>query len=222
MIHLVIVSDIRIYREGLEDVVSSKSEVKVVGTASSIEHAIRVIHDITPDVALIDMTMISSFDAIDHITSSCPGTSIIALAVSEDEDSILACAKAGITGYVSREASIEQLINTVCAAVEGELYCSRRITAILLNKLKSLSNANDISPKKSSLQPDYVKISLLTQREKQIAALLSEGFSNKKIAQQLTIEVSTVKNHVHNMFAKIGVHSRLQAVQVLQHQITTD
>lgn len=222
MIRLVIVSDIRLYREGLEDIINRKNEVSVVGTACDIEHAVQAIHAATPDVVLIDMSMLASCEVISHITSTYPSTRIIALAVTEDEDSVLACAKAGVAGYVSREASIEQLINTVCAAVEGELHCPRRIASILFHKLQSLPKVTEAPSDTTSLQPDYSKIALLTQREKQIAALLSDGFSNKRIAHHLMIEVSTVKNHVHNILSKVGVHSRLQAVQLLQHQTFSD
>jgi len=221
MIRLVIVSDIRLYREGLADIIGRSSEVSVVGTAGDVEHAILTIQDSTPDVVLIDMTMVASCEAIRDIALSCPSTKIIALAVAENEDSILACAKVGIAGYVSRGASIDQLLSTVCAAMEGELHCPRHIAAILFNTMKSLPK-EEASSSSTLLQPEYSKITLLTRRERQIAALLSDGFSNKQIARDLIIEVSTVKNHVHNILTKIGVHSRLQAVQLLQHKTMPD
>lgn len=222
MIRLVIVSDVRIYREGLSDIIDRHNEVSVVGTAHNDEHAVQVIHDCAPDVVLIDMTMIASREVISHITTSCLNTSMVALAITEDEESILACAKAGIAGYVSRDASITQLINTVCAAVEGELHCPSNIASILFNNIRYADETDSKKSENRPLYKDVSKLTLLTRREKQIALLLSDGFTNKQIAHKLIIEVSTVKNHVHNILTKIGVHSRFQAAQLFQHQFMSD
>lgn len=224
MINLLIVSDIRFYREGLEENLERHGSIKVVGTTCDIEHTISEISSNAPDVVLIDMTLISSNEIVERLTSSCPGVKFIALAVTEDEDTILACAKAGVLGYVTREASIDQLINTVCGVVKGEIYCPRHIAASLFHKLKSISKASRESENTIEKQPsNQLKVSL-TKREKQIAEFLLEGLSNKQIAQNLTIEVSTVKNHVHNILSKIGVHSRAQAVTILHRfvQIKSD
>ena len=175
MIRLVIVSDIKLYREGLDEILDRKDSVRVVGTAYNVKKAIVKIQNSSPDVVLIDMTMIACSEIVGQIASSCPNTKIIALAVTEDEDIILACAKAGISGYVSREASIEQLVNTICGVIEGELYCPRRIAASLFHKLETIQRVSDTSVNVTPLQPEDSKISLLTQREKQIAKQLTNG-----------------------------------------------
>lgn len=217
MIRVVIVSDIKFYREGLDLILGREELISVVGTAHNVEHAVATIHKCSPDVVLIDMTILTCSEAVGYVASSCPGTKIIVLAVTEDEDTILACAKAGIAGYVSREASIEQLVNTVCGVVEGELYCPRKIAASLFNKVRHLSTSIDIDLMLPNENTDVTKLTSLTSRERQVASLVSEGLSNKEIARKLVIEVSTVKNHVHNILAKMGFHNRIQVTYALPH-----
>ena len=224
MIRVVIISDVRLYREGLKEILNNENSVNIVGMAYDFEEAVSEITRCAPDVVLVDMTMLASNAMVSHIMSSCPQSRVVALAVSEDEESIMACAKAGIMGYVSREASLEQLLKALCGVVKGELYCPRRIAANLINKFKSLPQAETpkSSPQTSQPQLSQSKMALLTQRERQIAALLSDGLSNKQIARNLTIEVSTVKNHVHNILTKMGVTSRIQVVTLLQCSLSSE
>lgn len=218
MISLVMVSDIRLYREALGELLDDNNQIHVIGTAIDTESALQLIQQCTPEIVLLDMTMLESCNLIQQINPVSPNTKIVALAMAEDEDSILTCAKAGITGYVSRDASLEQLICTVQGVANGELYCPRKITASLFHKLKSLSDSVEVEAKTATEQPVESKISLLTQRERQIIQLITEGLSNKQIARQLMIEVSTVKNHVHNILSKMDVHSRMQLINIIQQQ----
>ncbi len=222
MISLVIVSDIRLYREGLEEILEREDILHVKGTAGNVEQAIGEIRKNSPDVVLIDMTMINSNKVVEYIASVYRHMKIIALAVTEDEDVIFSCAKAGIAGYLTRESSIKQLIDTICGVFEGELYCPRRIAARLLKKLKILSHHVETSDCEVIESPANSKNVVLTKREKQIASLLSKGLSNKEIARKLTIEVSTVKNHIHNILTKMDVHNRIQAVRQLQYDTIFD
>jgi len=217
MVSVTIVSDIRLFREGLAEIMSRKGSVFVVSTAQSEKQAIAEICNNSPDVVLVDMTMIESNEIIGNITVACPDARIVALSVGEDEKCILACAKAGVVGYVSRDTSIDQLLDAIYGVVEGELYCPRRIAASLIYNLKS-TPTNDVQ---HAVKIDGIlesQIAQLTLREKQIVELLSYGFSNKKIARELMIEVSTVKNHVHHILAKLGVTSRVQVVSMLKQQ----
>lgn len=218
MIRLVIVSDIRLYCEGLAEILGQKKTVRVVSTASNVNEAIREIEQHSPDVVLLDMTMKASCQAIRYVIASCPVAKVVALAVPEDENNILACAEAGITGYVAREASLNELLNAVQGAVKGELYCPPRIAASLMSKIKILTGSIRASSEEAYQKPADSILSTLTQRERQIAKLISDGLSNKQIAHHLTIEVSTVKNHVHNILVKMGVESRMQAASLFQRQ----
>lgn len=221
MIRLIIISDIRFYREGLAKVLEMQGTVNVVATADNSRQAVEQIIKYSPDVVLLDMIMVSSCETVSNIMSACPDVKIVALAVNDHEDSILTCARAGIAGYLSRGASIEQVYDALNDVVEGKFYCPSEIAESLIHKFKSHEAINDtelVYRDKAALKKEIP----LTQREKQIASLLSNGLSNKQIARNLTIEVSTVKNHVHNILSKMGAHSRIQAVNILQHQFPID
>lgn len=214
-IRVFIVSDIRLYRGGLEEILDSNEFLCVVGAASEVEPAITEINRTSPDIVILDMTMIASCEVVGHIRASCPRQKIVALAVADDEQIILACAKAGISGYVSRDATIQQLINTIRGVSNGELYCPRKIAASLIHKLSSTTDKINEPTKKFDHRRHNSKMSLLTSREQQIASLIFEGFSNKQIANNLSIEISTVKNHVHKIITKFGVCSRTQVAKAL-------
>lgn len=214
MIHLLIVSDIRFYRDGLAEILDSKARVSVVGTTSNLAQTVEMIFHKNPDVVLVDLTMIDSMQVVTETMRLCPDSKIIVLAVPEDGNNIFTCAEAGIAGYVAREASLEDLLNAVHGAINGELYCPPKIAAKLMGKIKSIKNSQKY-PENNEVSSKSL-LSSLTQREKQIAKLVSGGCSNKQIATKLNIEVSTVKNHVHNILVKMGVDSRMQAASIYQ------
>ena len=113
MIKVLVISDIKIYCEGLSQILSNTSPIKVVGAENSIDGAIRKIDDDLPDVILLDMTMSGSSGIAQRVMNICPQAKIVALAIPEDENDIIECAEAGIAGYVAREASLDELIKTV-------------------------------------------------------------------------------------------------------------
>jgi len=146
-----------------------------------------------------------------------PHIKIIALAVPEDEQDIIECAESGISGFVAREASIDELIRTVISTEEGGFCCPPKIAAFLFNKIQYLACSAKGNYLSNSSQKNDISFANLTHREKQILNLMADGLSNKQIATALVIEVSTVKNHVHNVLVKLGVHSRVRAVNMLQN-----
>ena len=141
----------------------------------------------------------------------------MALAVPEDEENIMECAEAGIAGYVAREASLDELIETVIGTQKGEFRCPQKIAACIYKAITRISH-----DAKDQCLPPIVHhnrenlATVLTKREQQIYSLMADGQSNKQISHNLIIEVSTVKNHVHNILVKLDVKSRVQAVTLLQ------
>lgn len=226
MIDVVITSDIRIYCEGLGQILARTHNINVVGVASNVDAAIASISDQSPKVLLLDMTMSGSCSLAEHISRFNPDIKIVALAVSYDEGNIMQCAEAGITCYVPREATVKELVEAMMEAVKGECYCPPKIAAFLLKKMQHLTHSakskylpsaiGDLQSQSNSSSQRPVH---LTRREQQIAGLLAEGLSNKQIARDLSIEVSTVKNHVHNVLLKLDVKNRSQAVFCLQDKL---
>lgn len=218
MINIIVISDIKIYCEGLSRILSAIDSVRVVGSVNNREAALTLINTDPPHVVLLDMTMAASCMLAQDIAAIRADIKIVALAVAYDESNILQCAEAGITGYVPREASIDELIDAVIGAAKGECYCPPKIAACILKKLQHLALSarrkylTSVSDRPRSADVGQPPGSSLTCRERQIASLLSDGLSNKQIASDLCIEVSTVKNHVHNLLVKLEVKSRVQVV----------
>jgi DNA-binding NarL/FixJ family response regulator len=202
VIRVFIVARVRLYREGLAAMLPRRDGVTLVGTAESWAACADELRALKPDVVLVDMAVADGANAIREIVTGADGVKVVALAVSESERDVIAYAEAGVSGYVTREESLDDLVAAVESAARGQVTCSPRVAAALLRRVTALSNP---SPSESD--------SRLTRREAEIAALLDEGLSNKEIAQRLCIELATVKNHVHSILEKLDVHSRFEVAQ---------
>jgi len=178
-----------------------EEELSIVGAAADLEEALTCVRDLRPDLALIDLAMPESLAAVRAIRVLSTEARVVALAVPEIEEEVLACAEAGVAGYVPREAGVADLISTIQTVGRGELLCSPRMAAAFRERLTSLAASQASSGSERRL----------TGREIEILGLLERGLSNKDLARQLGIEVATVKNHVHNILEKLRVHRRGQA-----------
>ncbi len=218
MIKIIIFSDIRIYCEGLCKILSCIDQLMVVSSERHFQDAIDKIKLSAADVVLLDMTMSGSCQMAQQILQHCPHTQIVALAAPENEKKAINCAEVGIKGYVAREASLDVLIETVKCVIKGEVYYPPRIATYIFNQFRQ--SKNPTNPVELSELGAVVKPSLssLTGRERQIVTLVAEGQSNKQISRHLCIEVSTVKNHVHNILVKLKVKSRVQIAALIQRK----
>jgi two-component system nitrate/nitrite response regulator NarL len=198
VIRVFIVARIRLYREGLAAMLPRRDDIAVVGTAESWEAGADDVRRLRPDIVLLDMAVADGSNAIREIVAGTDGVKVVALAVPESEREVIAYAEAGVSGYVTREQSLADLVAAVESAARGQVACSPRVAAALLQRVTALSN------------PSPAGDSRLTRRESEIATLLDEGLSNKEIAQRLCIERATVKNHVHNILEKLEVRSRFE------------
>ncbi len=219
MISVIIFSDIRIYCEGLSDVLSNIESIEVVGSESHFRDAIDKIVLVNPNVILLDMTMEGSCQIAQKIIQSSPQTRIVALAAPVDKEKVLRCAEIGISGYVAREASLNELIEALKAAAKGEYCYPPKFATHIFNQFREVSKSSQQHHQSSgSTEIEDLAIDL-TGREKQITRLLSEGLSNKQIARLLSIEVSTVKNHVHNILVKLHVKNRAQVASIFYNRV---
>jgi len=216
MIRLIIFSDIRIYCDGLSRILSNQDPIEVVDAHNSLDDAVLKVEHSMPQIILLDMNMQNSCGFARQVRQLFPELKIVAIAVPENEQNIIECAEAGISGYVAREATLSELIDTVISADKGEFCCPPQIAAAVFNKVQNMSRkaADNYLPIPDSRSG--TALHELTRRERQILGLMSDGLSNKEIARALAIEVSTVKNHVHNILVKLEVHSRTQAVALFQ------
>jgi two-component system, NarL family, nitrate/nitrite response regulator NarL len=198
---LVVAAEVRLYREGLTEILSRRPEAEVVGTAATGEEALAEIGSTKPDLLLLDLSMPGAARVRDEARALVPETRLVALAVDESEATVLACAEAGMAGYVDCRASVDDLIGILHCVLRGELPCPPRIAGYLFRRVGALSQAAPAPPPPPAAD-------LLTRRERQVLGLIDQGFSNKEIARRLHIGVSTVKNHVHNLLTKLGAQRR--------------
>jgi DNA-binding NarL/FixJ family response regulator len=198
-IRVLLITANRLYREGLARLLSDRDVALVVETAvPDVALVSRAAAD-APDVVLIDATLIHESDLARQLVAEIPTIRLIALGVAEDERDLLACAVVGVSGFVSLDASVDDLISAIDGARHGELRCSPRTAALVFGQLQSAV--------RRPVLPDVH----LTYRQEEILRLISEGLSNKQIASRLSIEISTVKNHVHNLLERLHVQHRWQA-----------
>jgi DNA-binding NarL/FixJ family response regulator len=203
---IIIVSDTRLYREGLALSLERVERVALVGVADSVASALTYIEDKNPDVALLDFAMPDALALPHAIAAAQIPVKVVAFSVAETEDEICECAEAGIAGYVGRNGSKEDLIAAVENALRDEVPCSPRVAASLFRRLAAHVQTTRQRPRETAL----------TSREQDIIALIDRGLSNKEIARQLKISLPTVKNHVHNILEKLQVRRRGAAAAVLR------
>jgi DNA-binding NarL/FixJ family response regulator len=208
MTSVIVASEVRLYREGLLELLHRDGRLRVVGLATSALGTVTEATKVAPHAVLMDMALTDVVPALRRIRQHLPEAKTIALNLTEAEDEVLKWAEAGIDGFVSRDASIEELVQAVVSAVREELQCTPRIAAALLHRVGALASI----PPEGGRDPSVP----LTPRERQVALLLDEGLSNKAIARRLSIQAATVKNHVHNILEKLHARTRLEAAARLR------
>jgi DNA-binding NarL/FixJ family response regulator len=211
VVRLLVVAEVRLYRDGLRAALGARPQFDVVGTASTTSEALQLIADVSPSVVIVDMTSRASLSLSQAIRQKAPSIHVIAFGVEETEGDVLACAAAGLSGYVPAEASIDELVERIQCVMRGELMCTPRIAAALFRTVQNRDTASTNSP----------DVLLLTSRERDVLRLVNIGLSNKEIAVRLSIEVSTVKNHVHHVLEKLQVTSRAQAIAKMDASAST-
>lgn len=201
---ILVVDDCTLYRENLAAVLAASDAVAPI-VAWDLLSLKATLDEWTPDIVLLSVSTRDSAELLRIVTTSTPDAKVIAVGVSEDDEStIVACAEAGITGYHLRSESLDDLLLLIRKLSRGESVCSPKVSAILLRRLSML--AAERKPGSEEL--------VLTAREIQVLRMLEMGLSNRDIADQLYIALHTVKNHVHSVLGKLGVSTRAQAVAV--------
>lgn len=208
-IRLLLISDVPLYRDAIAWSLAATREIDLAGIAGSAEQALELARHVRPQIALLDMAMPRALDAAREIVRRTQDTRVVALAIPEEDGAVIACAEAGIAGYVPRTASMREAIDRIAAVARGEAHCPPRIVSSLLRRIAGLAAERPYAGNGGAP-------ACLTTREAEILALLKQGMSNKMISRRLGIELATVKNHVHSVFGKLGLRRRAE-VAVLVH-----
>lgn len=205
-VRVAILSVVRLYAEGLAEYLRSRGDVSVVGIARNFDEIKKLVEAAPVDLILCDTSEKDTAIEVRRIASRFTNVRIVAVALTETETEIISWAEAGISAYVPRHATLTQLYTAILAAMRDEVRCSPKITGWLLRELRH-------RPERTQLGEE------LTAREIQTLRLISQGLSNKEIARELGISISTVKNHVHSVLEKLRVQSRSQAAaRVAKHE----
>jgi DNA-binding NarL/FixJ family response regulator len=196
-------SGVRIYREGLQTALEADPRIDRVAAAADSVECEHALASLMPAVLVLDALAENALAVARSLRDTATG--VVALGVAESEPQVLAFAEAGVSAYVTREQPLDGLVTSIVAVARGEARCTPRIAGILLRHVASLAGERE----RREHRPVH-----LTRREAEILSLLGYGMTNKQIARELSIELPTVKNHVHNILEKLDVSSRVQAVAV--------
>lgn len=202
-VKVLVVDDHTLIREGLCKILSTEEAIEVVGEAEDGQQAIEQAVKVKPDVILMDITMpgTNGIEATRTIKSKCPQIGVIALTIHDQEEYLFELIKAGASGYVLKDISSDLLIQTILGVAKGESFIPPSMTTKIFAEFSRLSSR--------SYQDTYPQG--LTKREVDVLRLVAQGESNRAIAKKLFISEKTVKNHLTNIFQKLGVMDRTQA-----------
>jgi DNA-binding NarL/FixJ family response regulator len=204
-IRLVLVDDHHLVREGLRKILELEKEFEIIDEAGDGQGAINIVRVHRPDVVLMDINMpgTNGIEATRVIKRELPQVGVIALTIHEEEEYVLELVRAGVSGYVLKDIAPAKLVETIKTVANGHSIIDPSITNKLFGEISRLGNRN------RRIKEDW---ETLTDREMDVLNLISRGQSNKEIARSLTISEKTVKNHITNIFRKLQVDDRTQAV----------
>ena len=202
--HVLVVSAVALYRDGIADALTRRVRMDWIRTAGSASEALEVAaNDDSASVVVLDMAMDGSAAVARKLAGR---VRVLAIAVPSREDDVITCAETGVAGFLTTEASLDELAAALVSVSRGEALCSPWTAGVLLRRVAALARAR---PRPAGSAP-------LTARELEVVDLLDRGFSNKQIAQRLCIELPTVKNHVHHILDKLGVNRRGEVGAVIR------
>jgi DNA-binding NarL/FixJ family response regulator len=196
MIRVLIADDHAVVRTGLSQVLANVEDIEVIGAVADGKDAVRVACDHEPEVVLMDLSMpkLDGIGATREIVAECPNTYVVVLTAFSEREKILHALDAGAVGYLMKDAEPAELVAGIRAAARGETPLAPKAASALLRAREERKPAAD-----------------LTEREREVLALVAEGLPNKLIARKLGISEKTVKAHLTNVFRQIGVFDRTQA-----------
>ena len=191
--------------ECLAEILDRTPGVHVCGRCTTLAHAITAAGTTRPAIVLMDVAFPGGVETAIALSAAFPKSGIVALALVETEENVLAWAEVGVAGYVPNSASIDDLLLLIKQISRGEQTCSSRVTGRLLRHVAaSASERRALAPTSPAMH--------LTRRESQIFGLVGEGLSNKDIARRLKISLGTTKSHVHNLLSKLSISRRTDAI----------
>jgi len=212
-VRIVIADDHPIVRDGLKKLLQLEDDFEVVGEAGDGREVLEKVQELDPDVLLLDLRMpnldgLSALQALQQINKR---TRVIVLTASEDKNEFVQAMKLGCSGIVLKQTAPDLIVKSIRKVHSGEIWLDSHTTAAVMRQFSSPMESAPLGSRDRDRSP-------LSQREREIVVLVAQGFKNKEMAEKMFISEQTVKNHLHNIFDKLGVSDRLELALYAIHK----
>jgi two-component system nitrate/nitrite response regulator NarL len=211
VVRILVADDHAIFRDGLRKLLEGAEDVQIVGEASNGVEATKMLAKLKPDILLLDLRMPEKdgLGVLEEINFDSIQTRVIVLTAAEDDRDVVRAMRLGARGVVLKQSASDLLLKSIRKVADGEIWLDNRMTAEVIDAFKKSAEAGQRREKP-----------LLSDREKEIVQLVAQGFRNREIGEKLFISEQTVKNHLHNIFDKLGVSDRLElALYAIHHRL---
>src|ERR1700747_3305008 len=210
-IRILVADDHAIFRGGLRKLLEAANDISIVGEASNGLQCIRMLEKLRPDILLLDLRMPEKdgWGVLEEVNFDSLPTRTIVLTAAEDDRDVVRAMRLGARGVVLKHSASDLLVKSIRTVHNGEIWLDNRMTAEVIDAFKKSAESGQRREKP-----------LLSDREKEIVQLVAQGFRNREIGEKLFISEQTVKNHLHNIFDKLGVFDRLElALYAIHHRL---
>jgi two-component system nitrate/nitrite response regulator NarL len=210
-IRIMVADDHAIFRDGLRKLLDGSNDVTIVGEASNGNECIKMLGKLKPDILLLDLRMPEKdgLGVLEEVNFDTLPTRVIVLTAAEDDRDVVRAMRLGARGVVLKQSASDLLLKSIRKVYDGEIWLDNRMTAEVIDAFKKSAEGGQRREKP-----------LLSDREKEIVQLVAQGFRNREIGEKLFISEQTVKNHLHNIFDKLGVSDRLElALYAIHHRL---
>jgi DNA-binding NarL/FixJ family response regulator len=211
VVRILVADDHAIFRDGLRKLLEGADDVEIIGEASNGVEATKMLAKLKPDILLLDLRMPEKdgLGVLEEINFDTIQTRVIVLTAAEDDRDVVRAMRLGARGVVLKQSASDLLLKSIRKVADGEIWLDNRMTAEVIDAFKKSAEAGQRREKP-----------LLSDREKEIVQLVAQGFRNREIGEKLFISEQTVKNHLHNIFDKLGVSDRLElALYAIHHRL---
>ena len=212
VVRILVADDHAIFRDGLRKLLEVADDVQIIGEASNGVECVKMLTKLKPDILLLDLRMPEKdgLGVLEEVNFDSLPTRVIVLTAAEDDRDVVRAMRLGARGVVLKQSASDLLLKSIRKVADGEIWLDNRMTAEVIDAFKKSSESGQRREKP-----------LLSDREKEIVQLVAQGFRNREIGEKLFISEQTVKNHLHNIFDKLGVSDRLElALYAIHHRLT--